>query len=128
MDKGAFMDNEQPDELAELRPKPKAEPCRIPFLVSPDLREFSGDLRTEPLTAREWAPFFSGCSPKTMLGILREMSRQNRAWQCGSRWEIRLVQAPPRYLIAVGLLQPVVTPKLAIELIDLLEMRRSGKN
>lgn len=105
-----------------------ATPARVPFLISPSLRDVADLLLTAPLTARQWAKTYYRCSPKTMLKILRQMSQEGRARRHGSFWQMHLVDAPPQYLVDAGLLQPVVGPKLAIELVDALELSRFGKN
>jgi len=99
----------------------------VPFLVSPELREFADRLRTRALTVRQWGGIY-GFSPKRMLTHLRRMKAQGEAWQSGSTWQITLIIAPDKYLIDVGLLHAVTSRKLAIELADALELVDLGKN
>lgn len=125
----------QRESAAELRrltrkraPNARAAREKVPFLVSPHLAQFGDRLRTDALTVREWTEYFGRCSTKRMRTILRGMSAVGDAWQLGTAWQIRLIDAPARYLIDVGLLAPVVSRKLAIELVDALELGRFGKN
>ena len=104
-----------------------AKLAKVPFLVSPSLRDVAGQLLSDALRVREWASYYH-CSSKTMLKILRQMVQEGHARQYDRLWQIRLVEAPPQYLIDAKLLQSVVGPKLAIELVDALELSRFGKN
>jgi hypothetical protein len=99
----------------------------VPFLVSPELREFADRILTSALTVSQWAAIYRS-SPKRMLARLRRMKARGEAWDDKTTWQIPLLVAPDRYLIDVGLLQPVVSRKLAIELVDALELIHFGKN
>jgi hypothetical protein len=97
-----------------------------PVLVSPQLAEHKDRIRTLPLAVGEWAKFYGYCS-KTMLVRLREMAADGRAWPFGKRWQILLAEAPESYWIHRGYVDRVLTPELAIEVLDALELKMDAE-
>jgi len=59
-----------------------------------------------------------------MLSRLREMAAADRAWPFGKRWQLRLAEAPESYWVHRGYVDRVLTPELAIEVVDALELKR----
>ena len=89
------------------------------FSVSPALPP--DQLKTYAFTVSEWATKF-GINRNRMAKILKGMEAKGHAWRFGSRWRIRLIDAPLEYLVDAELLAPALSPKDARRFLDLLAL------